>query len=239
MIIEEMSTVAFQEGLSKSRTVIVPLGAVEEHGPHLPMNTDILHAYCIAKKASETVDVFVAPPLYFGVCRSTAPFPGTIDIRPETLEMLIIDVVSALYRHGLRRFILYSGHAGMNHRASMLNASEELLEMFDDIVVSSITDGDLVDQEFFGLVETTGDSHAGEIETSLVMSIAPELVGDPPEADAPAFPRSMVVRDTRTYWKSGVWGDPRRATKEKGDQMMEILTKNLGDLVRRIESFTE
>jgi len=239
MIIEEMSTVTFQEGLSKTRTVIVPLGAVEEHGPHLPMNTDIFHAYQIAKRTSEIVDVFIAPPLYFGVCRSTAPFPGTIDIRPETLEMLIIDVVSALYRHGLRRIILYSGHAGMNHRASMLNAAGELLDMFDDIVVSSITDGDLVDQEFFELVETPGDSHAGEIETSLIMSIAPELVGDPPKADAPFFPRSMVVRDTRSYWKSGVWGDPQKASVEKGDRMMEILTKNLADLVTRIESFSE
>jgi len=239
MIIEEMSTVAFQEGLKRSRTVIVPLGAVEEHGPHLPMNTDILHAYEIAKKTSESIDVFVAPPIYFGVCRSTARFPGTIDIRPETLEMLIIDVVSALYRHGLRRFILYSGHAGMNHRASMLNSADELLALFDDIVISSITDADLVDQKFFELVETAGDSHAGEIETSLVMSISPELVGDPPKADAPVFPRSMVVRDTRNFWKSGVWGNPQKASVEKGDRMMEILVGNLKTLVTRIESFAE
>jgi len=238
MIIEEMTTVAFQEGLEKTRTVIVPLGAVEEHGPHLPMNTDILHAYEIAKKTSKNVDVFVAPPLYFGVCRSTAPFPGTIDILPETLEMLINDVVGALYRHGLLRFILYSGHAGMNHRASMLNAADALLEMFDDIVISSITDADLVDREFFELVETPGDSHAGEIETSLIMSIAPELVGDPPKADAPVFPRSMVVRDTRKYWKTGVWGDPRKASADKGHRMMEILVGNLGELVARMESFS-
>jgi len=239
MIIEEMSTVAFQEGIEKTRTVIVPLGAVEEHGPHLPMNTDILHAYVIAKKASENVDVFVAPPIYFGVCRSTASFPGTIDVRPETLEMLINDVVSALYRHGLRRFILYSGHAGMNHRASMLNSADTLLALFDDIVISSITDADLVDQEFFELVETPGDSHAGEIETSLVMSIAPELVGDPPKADAPAFPKSMVVGDTRKYWKSGVWGDPQKASADKGHRMMEILTRNLEELVSRMEKYSQ
>ncbi|MBN1881839.1 MAG: creatininase family protein [Deltaproteobacteria bacterium] len=239
MIIENISTVAFEEGLKKTRTVIIPLGAVEEHGPHLPMNTDILHAYVIAKKTSENIDVFVAPPIYFGVCRSTARFPGTIDIRPETLEMLIIDVVSSLYRHGLRRFILYSGHAGMNHRASMLNSSDALLEMFDDIVVSSITDADLVDREFVELVETAGDSHAGEIETSLMMSIVPELVGDPPKADAPVFPRSMVVKDTRTYWKSGVWGNPQKATADKGRRMMEILAKNLETLVTRVGSFSE
>jgi len=239
MIIEEMSTVAFQDGLRRSRTVVVPLGAVEEHGPHLPMNTDILHAYEIAKKTSKNIDVFVAPPIYFGVCRSTARFSGTIDVRPETLEMLIIDVVSAMYRHGLRRFILYSGHAGMNHRASMLNAAEKLLEQFDDVVISSITDGDLVDQEFFELVETPGDSHAGEIETSLVMSIAPELVSNPPKADAPAFPRSMVVRDTRKYWKTGVWGNPQKASVDKGHRMMEILAKNLEKLVTDINSFEE
>lgn len=238
MIIERMTTVDFSRGLEETKTVIVPMGSIEEHGPHLPMNTDILHAYEIAKRAAEKVTVFVAPPVNFGVCRSTADFPGTVAIRSSTLVSLVLDVVNSLYKHGLRNFILYSGHAGMNHVAAILDAADQIMNLCDDTRFSVITDLELTDAEFFKLVETPADSHAGEIETSLIMSLAPELVGEPAESDFPKFPRPFLVRDTREYWKSGVWGDPKKANKVKGDKMVEILVKNLARLVEEIGGVT-
>lgn len=234
MIIEQMTTVAFSKGLEKTKTVIVPMGSIEEHGPHLPMNTDILHAYEISKKAAEKVPVFVAPPVNFGVCRSTADFPGTVAIGSSTLVSLVLDVVDSLYRHGLKNFILYSGHAGMNHVAAILDAADRIMKRCEDTRFSVITDLELTDADFFNLVETPADSHAGEIETSLIMSLAPELVGEPAEPDFPRFPKPFLVRDTRDYWKSGVWGDPKKATKEKGDRMVGILVNNLVRLVEEI-----
>jgi creatinine amidohydrolase len=234
MIIEEMTTVSFSEGLKRTKTVIVPLGSIEEHGPHLPMHTDIFHAYSIAKRAAAIVPVFVAPPLPFGVCRSTADFPGTVEIRSSTLKAVVTDVVVSLYRHGLKNFILYSGHAGMNHMAAILDAADMLMGRFDDARFCVLTDLELTDQEFFDLIETVGDSHAGEMETSLILSLAPHLVGEVPDADFPTFPKPELVRDTKKYWKSGVWGDPKKASREKGDRMVEILVKNLAGLVEKM-----
>jgi creatinine amidohydrolase len=230
MIIEEMTTVGFSDGLKKTKTVIVPLGSIEQHGPHLPMHTDIFHAREIARRAADMVPVFVAPPVNFGVCRSTADFPGTIGIRPGTLVTLVIDIVESLYRHGMRRFILYSGHAGANHMAALLDSADELMAAYEDTDFAVITDLDLFDQELFGLLEAANDSHAGEFETSLVMALAPDLVGKLPPADRPVFPRPRLVRNTRKYWKSGVWGDPTKASGEKGERMVAILARNLAKL---------
>jgi creatinine amidohydrolase len=236
MIIEQMTTCAFSEGLARTRTVIIPLGSIEQHGPHLPMHTDIFHAYEIARRASGIVPVFVAPPINFGVCRSTADFPGTIGIRSATLVSLVIDVAESLYRHGMKRFILYSGHAGANHMAALLSAADDLILAHEDTDFAVISDLDLCDSRFFTLLETKDDSHAGEVETSLIMALAPDLVGDLPPADRPAFPRPLVVRDTRTYWRSGVWGDPSRASKVKGEQMVTILAQNLAKLAESLNN---
>ncbi len=236
MIIEQMTTLAFSEGLKKTKTVIVPLGSIEEHGPHLPMHTDIFHAYEIARRASQIVPVFVAPPISFGVCRSTSDFPGTIGIRSSTLVSLVIDVVGSLYRHGMKRFILYSGHAGANHMAALLSAADELMLAHEDTDFAVISDLDLCDSDFFSLLETKDDSHAGEVETSLIMALAPDLVGELPPADRPVFPRPLLVRDTRHYWKSGVWGDPSKASREKGEQMVGILSQNLAKLAESMNN---
>jgi len=234
MLIEFMTTRAFEEGLKRTNTVIIPLGSIEEHGPHLPMNTDIYHAYEIAKRASEKITVFVSPPISFGVCRSTADFPGTIGVRSETLKSLIIDVAGALYHHGLKKFILYSGHAGMNHMAALYDATDELMRRYGDTHFAVLSDFELMDNDFFALVTTVGDSHAGEIETSWMLSLAPDLIGEPPEADFPKFKKPFVVRNTREKWSSGVWGNPRNASQEKGDAMIDIMVKNLVSIVGRI-----
>jgi creatinine amidohydrolase len=236
MIIEEMTTDAFSEGLKRTRTVIIPAGSIEEHGPHLPMHTDIFHACQIARRAAEIVPVFVAPPVTFGVCRSTADFPGTIGIRSTTLVSLVIDVAESLYRHGLRRFIVYSGHAGANHMAALLSAADDLLLAHNDTDFAVINDLDLFDPGLFSLLETKDDSHAGEFETSLIMALAPGLVGELPPADRPAFPRPLVVRDARVYWKSGVWGDPKKASRGKGERMIAILAQNLAKLAENMNN---
>ncbi|MBN2224653.1 MAG: creatininase family protein [Deltaproteobacteria bacterium] len=236
MIIEKMTTFGFSEGLKTTKTVIVPLGSIEQHGPHLPMHTDIFHATEIARLASQMVPVFVAPPINFGVCRSTADFPGTIGIRSDTLISIVVDVVESLYRHGIRRFILYSGHAGANHMAALLSAADDLMAAYDDTDFAVINDLDLFDTELFKLLEAHNDSHAGEFETSLIMALAPDLVGKLPPADRPHFPRPLLVRNTRACWKSGVWGDPTMASREKGERMVAILTRNLAKMAESMNN---
>lgn len=231
-----MTMPEFEAGLAVSRTALIPFGSVEEHGPHLPLSTDTLEAYEVAKKAALVTSLFVAPPVHYGNCRSTACHPGTISISTTTLKMLFKDIVRSLYSHGLRNFIALTGHAGGAHCIALQEAGEELLCEFADCNVAVVTEFLLARDEGRGLIETPGDAHAGEIETSRILHSHPHLVKGTAECEYPAFPKGILVRDKRKYWPGGVWGDPARATREKGAQLEKLVVKKLVELVRVMEN---
>lgn len=235
MILEEMTMPEFEAGLALSRTVLIPFGSVEEHGPHLPLSTDTLEAYEVAKKAALMMPLFVAPPVHYGNCRSTANHPGTISITTTTLKMLFKDIVRSLHGHGLRNFVALSGHAGGAHCMALQEAGEELLGEFPDCEVAVVTEFVLAREEGQGLIETSGDAHAGEIETSRIMHSHPHLVKGSAEREFPAFPVGILVRDKRRFWPGGVWGDPGKATASKGAQLERLVAVKLVDLVRTLE----
>ncbi|MFQ5902011.1 MAG: creatininase family protein, partial [Thermodesulfobacteriota bacterium] len=112
MILEDITMEDFKRGLEATKTLILPLGTVEEHGTHLPLSTDTMVVYEIARKAAERIMVFVAPPIHYGVCTSTSQHPGTISITFDTLRAILRDILISSYDKGLRNFILISGHAG-------------------------------------------------------------------------------------------------------------------------------
>jgi len=87
-LLEEMSWPEIEAGLCQTRTVILPVGATEEHGPHLPVFTDTIQALEVAREVALRLDLFLAPPLHYGVCRSTRGFPGTITIGHDAMRAL-------------------------------------------------------------------------------------------------------------------------------------------------------
>jgi creatinine amidohydrolase len=235
MIIEEMNMNEFTAGLEQTRTVLIPFGATEEHGPHLPLATDTLHAVAVGRRLAERRPIFIAPPVPYGVCRSTADHPGTLSISTATLHALAIDIVTALYRQGLRNFILLTGHAGGTHTSTLVDAGEELLRRYDDIRVAVLTEYMLAAREGRGIIETPDDSHAGEIETSRMLHMHPQLVKGSAEREYPQFPAGILVRDKRRYWPNGVWGDPTLATADKGARLEEAVVGALERLIARLE----
>lgn len=239
MIIETMTMVEFQEGLNRTRTVLVPFGSVEEHGCHLPLSTDTIQAYEVGKKAALQIPLFVAPPIHYGSCRSTSCHPGTISITTATLKFLMRDIVRSLYAQGMRNFIILTGHAGGSHRMALQDAGEELLPEIPDIRIAVVTEYELASREGKGLIETEGDAHAGEIETSRILHTHPHLVKGAGEREFPSFPAGILVRNKRKYWPNGVWGDPTRATSEKGKRLEELVVKKIVELVTTIEQFQE
>lgn len=240
MLIEELTMAEFEQGLTKTRTVLIPFGSVEEHGPHLPLSTDTIQAYEVAKKASLSVPLFVAPPVHYGNCRSSKKHPGTISINTATLKTLMIDIVTSLRLHGMRNFIVLSGHAGGAHCMALQDAGEELIERYQDINIAVVTEYLLASREGAQIIETKGDSHAGEIETSRIMHSHPHLVKGTADMEFPSFPSSgILVRNKRKYWHNGVWGDPTKATAQKGEKLEKLVVNNLIELVREIEAFIE
>lgn len=239
MLIEEMTMTEFEEGLNHSKVVLIPFGAVEEHGPHLPLSTDTIQAYEVGKKASKIVPLFVAPPIHYGNCRSTASHPGTISISTATLKGLLIDIVTSFRSHGIRQFIVLTGHAGGAHRMALQDAGEELISRYLDISIAVVTEFELARSEGEQLIETSGDSHAGEIETSRILHTHPHLVKGTAEREFPAFPPWILVRNKRKYWPNGVWGDPTKASPEKGRLMEELVVNKIVALVRALEDFQD
>ena len=124
LLIENITMPEFEEGLKKTRTVIIPVGSVEEHGPHLPLSTDTMQAYEVAVETSKKVPVFVAPPIHYGVCRSTSQHPGTISITTTTLKSLIKDISVSFSKQGLKNFLIVSGHAGGTHTSALVDVCE-------------------------------------------------------------------------------------------------------------------
>lgn len=239
MIIEEMTMKEFEEGLKRTRTVLIPFGSVEEHGYHLPLSTDTIQAYEVGKAAAILVPLFLAPPVHYGCCRSTACHPGTVSISTSTLQCLMKDIVKSFHKNGLRNFIILTGHAGGTHTMALLDAGEELLAEYGDTRIAVITEYDLAYEEGKGLIETEGDAHAGEIETSRILHLKPHLVKGSGKREFPQFPKGILVRDKRKYWKDGVWGDPGKATADKGRLVQELVVSKLVQFVKIFEQFQE
>ncbi len=239
MIIDELTMPEFERGLEKTRTVLVPFGATEEHGPHLPLATDTLHAVEVGRRLAERRSIFIAPPVLYGVCRSSSRHPGTLSITTATLRALAIDIVTALHRQGLRNVILLTGHAGGTHTSTLIDAGEELLERFPDLRMAVLTEYMLVAREGRGLIETEGDSHAGEIETSRLLHSHPHLVKGSAAREFPSFPAGILVRDKRRFWPGGVWGDPGKASAEKGARLEELVLGALEWMVDELENWEE
>jgi len=235
VIIEDMTMPEFEAGLARTRTVLIPFGSVEEHGPHLPLSTDTIEAYEVCKKAALRTPLFVAPPIHYGNCRSTACHPGTVSITTATLKGLFCDIVTSLRSHGLRNFVALTGHAGGAHRMALQDAGEELIARFDDISIAVVSEFDLAKEQGRGLIETAGDAHAGEIETSRILHSHPHLVKGTAPCEYPSFPVGILVRDKRRYWPGGVWGDPGKATADKGARLEEMVVTALLTLVGELE----
>ncbi|TRO83913.1 creatininase family protein [Desulfuromonas acetexigens] len=239
MIIEELTMPEFVAGLEKTRTVLIPFGATEEHGPHLPLSTDTLHATEVGRKLAARRPIFIAPPIPYGVCRSTSCHPGTISIRTETLKALAFDIVSSLYGQGLRTFVLLTGHAGGTHLSALIDVGEELLVRFADCRIAVLTEYMLAAKEGRGLIETEGDSHAGEIETSRILHSHPQLVKGTAAREFPDFPAGILVRNKRRCWPGGVWGDPGKASAEKGARLEGLVVAALERLVDQLETMED
>ncbi len=236
MILENITMADFKKHLKKTKTIIFPFGTVEEHGTHLPLNTDTLIVYEVLKRLIRKRKVFLAPPVYYGVCTTTKQHPGTISITPETLRKLTLDLVTDAYKKGLRNFFLISGHGGGLHMYALKEVAEIVIEELKGIKIAVISPYDILYKELSELAETPNDLHAGEIETSLVLALAPELVKGRSKEEYPKLPKPFVVKDKVRYWRGGVWGNPGKASREKGEKAVKLIVNKIIGIIDMVEN---
>lgn len=235
---EELNMSEFERLRGETKTVILPVGSLEEHGPHLPLGTDLFHALELARRVAKERGVLVAPPLFYGVCRSTREHPGTVSLSGDTLRALVRDLGREFYRQGFCNLVILSGHAGGTHMAALLDAGETLLAELPDAGVAVVNILDLLREVLAlnpHLVRTKGDAHAGEVETALMLAAYPQLVKGTAPAEWPAFPKYILVRDKRRFWPGGVWGDPAPATPAQGEEILQAEVRRLSEVIEALE----
>lgn len=231
-LLEEMSWPQIEEGQKETKTVILPVGATEEHGPHLPTITDTIEALETARAVARMRDVFLAPPIHYGVCRSTRGFPGTITVSHDSLRSYVRDVLISLRDSGFESILVLTGHAGSQHISALKEACQMALEA-RDLRVSLVSLFDLIDP---AAVETPHDGHAGEIESSMMLAIRSDLVAGLPEEHFPARPRFLILKDVRSLMGNGIMGNPALATQKKGTAFLEMAAEGVIFALDELES---
>jgi len=212
----------------------VPVGIVEEHGPHLPLDADSIQAVATCEEVAGRLDALVAPLLAYGNCSSTRNFPGSFSLRFDTLRAVALDILDDCERHGIGTVAFVSGHAGGAHmRALKLAAEEHVARSGTRVFV--LSDYELLDdfdaKAAAGVDLPRWDGHAGAMETSRILALRPDLVrgtGAPHRVHFPAF---LVERAPERHFPTGVMGDPTLASAALGraanrfiaDRLVEVL----------------
>ena len=231
-LLEEMSWPEIEAGLKQTRTVILPVGATEEHGPHLPTITDTIQAMEVARAVADKKNVFLAPPLHYGVCRSTRGFPGTITVSHDALRAFVKDLLISFTDSGFANVMILTGHAGGQHMAALEEACQMAVEE-RDFRVSLVSLFDFIEAS---AVQTPHDGHAGEMETSLMMVIRKDLVKGKPAEHFPVRPRFLIMKNVRHLMGNGVMGNPEPATPEKGKAFFDMAVIGVMGALEELES---
>ena len=232
VMIEEMTWPEVRAAIDGGkRRVIVMLGAMEQHGPHLPIGTDTYLGYATGERLARRLgDALLAPVVSLGYSVGHLPMAGTVTIAETTLETIIVDVCRSLAHHGFREIILLCSHGG-NYRA-IRNVLSRIREEHREIRISTITDFDewLEHTKKFaareGLDMARLGVHAAQGETSLMLAHRPDLVQMDKACegfvgDASIRWRSKVPPPMDTMSPTGILGDARGATVELGEKMFQ------------------
>lgn len=236
----ELATLSWEavRGLDLARVVaILPIGATEAHGPHLPLGTDDIIAEAMARAgavrlAAHGYEPLILPTLSYTAAPFAAAFPGTISLSPATVTATLTDIARSLGAHGIPVLALANAHLDPAHLEALHGAvMASPLVVFPDITRRPW--GSRLTAEF-----RSGACHAGQYETSIVLSERPELVDDEVRATLPPVPHSLVtaIREGQTgFAEAGgpraYFGDPAGATADEGRETVEVLGEILAEAV--------
>lgn len=236
--------------LEKGDTILIPTGSTEQHGDHLPLNTDTFIPLEIATRVARKIDALVAPPIYYGLSLPHKGAPGVIYITPRTYMTFIEEIVLSLSNAGFRRIIFINGHWD---NINAINLA--CINVYDRLPPKTVAYGinyweSLPPNLLDDYLSAKSGLHANVGETASIMAIRPELVEmeyakecwpDVPE-DVSGVPIAIalncIVPKTGSMIhviKNGVWGNPKDATVEKGQQFLADITKYVINMIEDIE----
>ncbi len=210
--------------------VVLPIGArTKEHGLHLQLNNDWLMAEYLTRRVAERSRVLVLPTLQYGYYPAFLEYPGSVSLSLETMRDTVVEICQSHARHGARRF--YALNTGISTLRALRPAAARLAQ--DDLTLA-FTDieqaaADVVEE----LATQSAGTHADEIETSMMLYIAPETVHmqlaapDVHPAKVPGPLTRTANPERGIYSRTGAYGDPTAATRDKGERIVEAVVDHI------------
>ncbi|HEM46834.1 MAG TPA: creatininase family protein [Alphaproteobacteria bacterium] len=244
----ELTWPRLEKRTSRVDIALLPVGSIEQHGPHLPLDTDAFDAEYLAHRIAEACSdpkPFVLPAIHYGVSYEHDEFPGTLSIENETMSRMVYEIGMSLARNGMKKLVVINGHGGnnpaLNYAAQMITRDAEIFVCVDT--------GETSDVDIDRIIETPNDIHAGETETSTSLAVRPELVDEGKAVrSVPRFSSRYLNFTskrgvswyvyTKRLSKSGVIGDPTKASAEKGERIWRAMIAHLVALVEDLKGMT-
>ena len=243
MILAEMTSPEIA-ALPRDIVVLMPVASCEQHSLHLPVFTDSMIGGEVARRVHERVpdDVLVLPVQWLGYSQHHIRYPGTISAISETHLLLMMDIVASMVGYGFKKILIQNSHGGNGANISVL--LQRLMERYGDEEIEFYSrwawaGGERLDQirELGG----AGSGHAGETETSRVRAMRPELVRTD-QLDKDGEREGMRGPGAASYYRfdqrtrHGGVGDPRPATAEKGEALLDASADEVAETVRQIRA---
>jgi creatinine amidohydrolase len=236
MYLMNLPWVDFDALRQRTDLVIIPTGAVEVYGQHLPAGTDTIVVTHIAQRVGDILDVPVLPALPVGYSRSLGDFPGTLNISTATLSAYVRETAESVIKWGTKRILFIN-----SHRGNIGPIGEVALELQDQYGVrcAQVFWWDYVAALGKDILDTGphANGHASEIGTSIMLHVAPDFVvrdriKDQTPTSAPRFSDITQYQGMRARTDSGVMGNPEVATAEKGAELVKRGVDRIVEFVR-------
>jgi creatinine amidohydrolase len=218
------------DGADKS-VALLPVGSVERHGDHLPLGTNGTIPTHIAERAGDVLKCLVLPVVWYGSCKAMREFPGTFDIDSEALYKYLQSIMAEAHRNGVKLLVVINGHGGNTTPISMAARG-----------VSSSTDLSVIVLDWWKELGTeklkifTSPGHAGEDETSTMLAISEGSVDmKRARAHEVIYPKFRIYskKIDQELYNIALTGDARKATRDKGEELLDAVVKDLVAIVRQ------
>lgn len=226
LIADRASWPEIDEAIARGLIAVLPVGALEQHGAHLPLTTDTVLASGVAVRVAEAIDGLLLPAIAYGDAWTAEGWAGTLSLSPETLRATVTDIGRGLQRMGLKGLVILNGHFG--NREPIALAARTLSEagfrvLHLDYPKLEAFAAEICESEPAG----PGFYHADEVETSMMLALAPDSVRlDRATPEYPTFPETFGLEPMKlsAFNRTGVFGDPRPATAEKGERLIASIS---------------
>ena len=233
-LIEEMTWQDSQKTIPKAPFVFLPIGSTEQHGPHMPLGTDNFTAVEECKRCAELVDGLVLPCINYGQIWSHNDFYGDVWLSPNTLKQMVKEICIRLKDFGAQNIVLISGHGGnvgvLKEAARELYDEQDMHNIYYFCLYRCMEYSEDLRQS--PVFNKSSFIHAEEIETSMMLSIRPDLIhldrAVPSYPEVPVYYSCSAVKWSE-FNKVGSFGDPRKATAENGRIILERMCRGIAD----------